>query len=114
MVMLGVRVQSDTSATLSCTEPTTNTDGSALTDLSKTTYYYRIPPSTTWVPCTEEAATVAVGGGNVSHVCAPSESVNGVVEFMARAVDMLGNESTDSSVVSKVIDNTVPSPPSCS
>lgn len=100
-------------AVLICTEPTSNTDESPLTDLSKLTYWYRVPPSTTWLPCTEEPATQATGGGQIQHTCAPTEPVNDVVEFMARAVDAVGNESDNSSIVTRFIDNTKPKTPSC-
>ncbi len=93
------------SLTASWTAPTTNADGTALTDLASYNLYRtdgtrtKINTSPIAVPATSYSFSVTVSG-------------SGTLTFVATAVDTSGNESADSNVASYVYtDTTIPSPP---
>ena len=93
------------------TEPSTNANGTPLTDLAKTTIYYDLgagPVVAKIVP-----ATALTGGGNVATtITVPVlEGQEADVRFFVTASDTSGNESARSGEVIKRIDRLAPGPP---
>lgn len=104
--------------TAAYTEPTTNTDGSALDDLSATNVRWRLCPTSG--PCssaftTEPAvpASSPTGGGSKTTTftvpVAPGQQAN--VEAYVTASDTSGNVSPDSTHVTRRVDRLSPSSP---
>lgn len=84
---------------VSYTEPTTNTDGTTLTDLAKCSIYYQIPlgiATKAW----DKTATAATGGGIITDqdvvVTVPAGQEE-QVDFWGTCSDIVGNESLASS-----------------
>lgn len=103
-----------TEITASYVEPNTNTDGSTLKDLAKTTIYYDIVgDGKAAFKGGEVSATAPTGNGNITQkvlipILTGQESD---VEFWATASDITGNESAPSNKVMKRIDRLTPSSP---
>jgi hypothetical protein len=97
---------------LSWVEPTTNVDTTALTDLAKTTLYYKIGTGS-YVKYGDVAATKTTGGGTVTLTTsiAVSNGAITVLTFVATATDTSGNESVYSNTVSKTYDFLAPANP---
>jgi hypothetical protein len=104
--------------TVTYTEPTTNTDGSALNDLARTNVSFRVCPATgaCSAPFTigpNVAASAIAGGGNISTTVAvavtPGQEVN--VEVFVTASDLSGNVSPESVHVTKRVDRLSPAAP---
>lgn len=104
--------------TVTYTEPTTNTDGSAINDLASTQVHFRLCPtsgtcSASFTVAPNVNASAATGGGAIST----SVTVNIVagqennVEVFATATDTSGNVSPDSLHVVKRVDRLSPSAP---
>lgn len=81
-------------ATLTWAAPTTNTDGSALTDLSGYKIYYGSSPSTL-------SSVVSVSVGSSSYVVTNLSA--GTWYFAMTSLNTAGNESAQSTVVSKTL-----------
>lgn len=75
--------------TLTFTPPSTNTDGSDLTDLAGTALYYRAPGTTTW-------SKVGEVGPTATTVTVEPPMVG---EWVVRAVNSVGIESENSNSV---------------
>ena len=103
--------------TVTYTEPSTNTDGSPLTDLARTNVYTEILlPGQTPVKGPNVAASASTGGGAISTTITvpigatlPIKEAN--VKVWATATDLSGNESLPSTVVTKRVDQLAPSAP---
>jgi hypothetical protein len=92
-----------TEITLSYDEPTTNADGTPLTDFDHVNIYQDgIKLSTT------SPATSANGGGKSVQVKITINAIGKVVSFFATAVDTSGNESIPSNTV--IVDRLAPAP----
>lgn len=80
---------------VSYTEPTTNSNGSLLTDLAKCTLYYQIPlgnQTKAW----DNPATAAIGGGTITDKVTPiavSVADEDRVDFWMTCTDTAANES---------------------
>lgn len=100
-----------TQITLDYTEPTTNKDGSLLTDLDHTTIYYDKGEGT--VKAKDVPATALTGGGSISEqfVVPVAEDTEADVNIWATATDTSGNESADSEIITKRIDRLAPGAP---
>lgn len=88
-------------------EPTTDMDGSTLTDLAKIVIYYDIVEDSITTPTKllEVPATQPTGGGHVKKTVVVPLTKNKMVtvDFHAVAVDTSGNESQKSNVVRKFL-----------
>jgi len=93
---------------VSYTEPTTNADGSPLTDLDHTTTYYDNGDGP--VNAHEEPATALTGGGNIAvQIIVPvADGEEANVDFWATATDQSGNESEKSPIDTERIDRLPP------
>lgn len=87
------------SATLSWEKPTTNQDGSSLTDLAGYQIYYG---QTTPVTRDNSQSILVWDQNETSYVVA--ELAPGIYHFAVTAVDLLGNESPMSDEVSKTVE----------
>lgn len=100
-----------TQVTVTYDEPTTNEDGTALVDLDHTSIYYDMGSGT--VKAIDVPATSLTGGGTISQIITvpvlAQQEAN--VSIWATAIDLVGNESVNSSVVVTRIDRLKPSPP---
>ena len=98
--------------TLTYKEPSTNSDGSALGDLKRTTVYYSVNDGAT-VKGQDVLATSLTGG--VSRTVTLNipiiDSKETILRFWATATDESENESAPSTVVTKRIDKLAPSAP---
>jgi len=92
------------SAVLTCTPPTQNTDGSALTNLAGYRFIYGTSPTT--LSQTVQVATPATCGVTIPNLTA------GTWYFAAKAYTTTGLESAASATVSKTIVDAPPNPPS--
>ena len=103
--------------TVTYTEPSTNTDGSPLTDLARTNVYTEILlPGQAPVKGPNVAATALGGGGAVSTtITVPIGAALAIkeanVRVWATATDTSGNESVPSTAVTKRVDQLAPSAP---
>jgi hypothetical protein len=80
---------------VSYTEPTTNEDGSALTDLGKCSVYYQIPSGTA-TKAWDQTATAPTGGGTITDkdvVVAVAVTLEEQVDFWGTCSDTGNNES---------------------
>ena len=96
---------------VSYSEPTTNVDGTPLTDLAYSTIYVITPTGTIKAPVVKE--TSLQGGGKIDttvQVNAP-EGTKTILKFQVSATDTSGNEGpkTDPSVM--IVDRVGPSAP---
>ena len=91
-------------ATALYNEPTTNSDGTPLTDLAKTTVCGQI--GTAAPTCVEVAATKPAGGGAISQVInvAVPDNAKTTVTYWVTATDTSGNPSTKSPTATKSFD----------
>lgn len=98
--------------TLTYKEPSTNSDGSAISDLKLTTVYYTVNDGAT-VKGPETPATSLTGGilRTVTLNIPIIDSKETVLKFWATATDESLNESLQSTVVIKRIDKLAPSAP---
>ena len=98
--------------TLTYKEPSTNSDGSVLGDLKRTTVYYSVNGGAT-VKGQDVLATSLTGG--VSRTVTLNipiiDSKETILRFWATATDESENESAPSTVVTKRIDKLAPSAP---
>ena len=94
------------------TEPTTNANGSALTDLAKTNVYYQIPGQSA-VKGPNVPASALTGGGTITtSVTVPLVAGQEAdVTFWVTASDTSGNESARSPETVERIDRLSPNPP---
>jgi hypothetical protein len=76
-------------------EPTTNADGSALTDLATVRFYFKHADGSDWVPPVDVPASASTGGGQHTTVLTTTIPDGQVETGMAQAtaVDTSGNES---------------------
>ncbi len=95
-------------ATLTWTNPTTNTDGSALT-LASVNVYRGTSATGPW---TQIGSVTAQGGAVPSGYTDKTAADGTTVYYYVTAVGSDGNESAPSTIVSKAIPNPVPNPPS--
>ena len=98
--------------TVGYTEPTTNEDGSTLTDLDHTNVYVKVGNGA-FVKGANIPASKATGGGVIStpvNVTAPAHATT-TVSLYATATDTIGNESVPSVTVTKSIDRLSPASP---
>lgn len=99
-------VQTGSQVEVKYKEPTTNKDGTPLTDLGFTTIYYDVGAGE--VVASTVTATDVNGGGNITRIITiPNVPAN--VDVWATASD-LGTKASDKSVII-VIDNMPPSAP---
>lgn len=103
---------SGTVLTVTYKEPTTNVDGSPLTDLNQTNVYYSINGGAE-VKSGNIPPTSVNGGGNVTTtVTVPiAQNQSASVTIRATATDISGNESAKSAAVTKTVDRLPPMPP---
>lgn len=97
--------------TLSWTAPTTNVDGSPLTDLAGYRVYQRTSGTSSFVLIAEP------GPAETSLlVDSPTVAVGQTYDWVVRAIDTAGNESVDSNIATKLVeampDTVAPNPPS--
>ena len=93
--------------TVSYDEPTTNVDGSPLTDLKQVDLYYQWPGDASPVKGLTVPATKAAGGGIAvtGKITVPRRTNQQAdVPFWGRAVDTSGNESLESTRAVQRID----------
>lgn len=92
-------------------EPTTNADGSPLTDLKETSVYYDVGLGAVKIK-TNPAATPS-GGKSITNtfVIPVSTGVAAVATLWATATDTSGNESAKSANISVRIDRLAPAAP---
>lgn len=92
-------------------EPSTNIDGSALTDLAKTTIYYDKGAGA--VKAIDIAATKETGGGSIvtTFTIPMKENEEADIAVWATAIDKSGNESDKSNIVEIRLDFLKPAPP---
>lgn len=120
VLMLGVSyaahaadaVISGAQVTYSYKEPSTNSDGSALSDLKLTSIYYTVNSGET-VKAKDETASAKTGGGAKSSTFTVPivDSKETTLRFWSTASDDSGNESVASAVTVKRIDKLAPSSP---
>lgn len=93
------------------TEPTTNENGTPLTDLAKTTIYYDIGAGP--VKAVDVPATAPTGGGAISQVITVTiaENTEVDVQIWATATDLSGNESEKSAIATVRVDSLPPNAP---
>jgi hypothetical protein len=94
------------------TEPTTNADGSPLTDLNHTSIFYDVGDGVP-VNVVDLPSSLNTGGQQVSYsfMVPIVEGQEADVSFWATATDTSGNESAPSPVVIRRIDRLAPSFP---
>jgi hypothetical protein len=104
---------SGTELTVTYTEPTTNADGSPLTDLARTNVIWKFLPAGTDTKEANVAATKLTGGGAITtKLIVPVEAgQERTVEITATATDTSGNESVRATAVQKRIDRLAPGAP---
>lgn len=97
--------------TVTYQEPTTNKNGSALTDLAKTTIYAKSNGTTDKIK--DVNATSATGGGTIteSFIVAVGPDQEADVEVWATATDVVGNESDKSASITVRVDHLAPASP---
>lgn len=94
--------------------PTTNTDASALTDLTSIRLYKAV--TSTVAGCSSATYSVlttipfTMAGGTFTYLDA-NQTQNGVYCYKATALDSSGNESAASNIASKSVDLLAPSAP---
>lgn len=94
------------------TEPSTNPDGSPLSDLRETRLYFQLENGTPEIGATVPASRPQGGGQITSTLLVPvlhNQEAN--VTFWATALDLVGNESARSVSVVQRIDRLAPNAP---
>ena len=111
--MAGITIN-NAEVTMAWTEPTTNADGSPVTDLLKTEGYFEIVGDVAGEQlCGSVLAALPTGGQPVSVICTVPVVVNTEkdVLFRAKAFDVSGNVSLATPDVTVRIDLLAPAPP---
>lgn len=100
------------SLTAAYTEPTTNPDGSALTDLAYTSIYYHVNGGPKIVGPRTTASDLS-GGGHIEIILIVPAPTGGVTDlaFYATATDTAGNESLPTTPVQFTVERLAPSSP---
>jgi hypothetical protein len=110
VVLLMATVSDARTYKISYTEPTTNSDGTALTDLAKCSMYYQIPAGTA-TKAWDQTATSATGGGTITDkdtiVTVPIAQEE-LVDFWGTCTDTGNNESAATIKVRLKISPTFP------
>lgn len=93
-------------------EPSTNKDGSPLTDLSHTAMFHNYGGPEVLARPTIPASALTGGGDITTKFVVPvPDGVEVDVDFWARAYDLTGNTSEKSNIATKRIDHLAPSAP---
>lgn len=103
---------SGTEVNFSYKEPSTNTDGTPLNDLSKVSIFYKVNNGAE-VKAHDEVATAKTGGGTktIKFIVPINETIVSTIQFWAVAYDEAGNASPNSQVLIKQIDKLAPASP---